>query len=185
MKTKLQTVCNNINTVLNLTGKNAINTNKLNEKEMLKEVRALSYEFTAEDFKATEDRKNVFTAEDVAIFVELKIDIPVKKEKKAKEEKKPAYTRSNALVEALKTGGTKDEIVKLSDKLFLASLPADKTPKAKETLIVAEALFRYAVPALLLFGTMEYNKETKTYQHTIAINPKEGQEETKTNTEEA
>lgn len=91
----------------------------------------------------------------------------LKKEKKAKGEKKERYTRSHALVDAIKAGpGNKEYLVELSDKLYRERNPDAKESGSKHSpVFVAEVQFRYAVPALLLFGVMNLNNETGIYTY--------------------
>lgn len=80
---------------------------------------------------------------------------PVKKEKIKKERKAGvrrgrkldanAYTRSHALVDALKKGGTRDDIVKYSDELFV-----EKGGKTNTN--VANYMFGYVYNTLLIIG---------------------------------
>ena len=80
---------------------------------------------------------------------------PVKKEKVKKEKKTGgkrgrrldanAYTRSHALVDALKKGGTRDDIVKYSDELFV-----EKGGKSNTN--VANYMFGYVYNTLLIIG---------------------------------
>lgn len=85
----------------------------------------------------------------------------LKKEKKAKGEKKERYTRSHALVDALKQGpGNKEYIVELADKLYKEKNPSSKESTSKHSeFFVSEVQFRYAVPSLLLFGVLNVNDE--------------------------
>ena len=80
---------------------------------------------------------------------------PVKKERVKKERKaggkrgrKPnadSYTRSHALVDALKKGGTRDDIVKYSDELFVEK-------GGKTNINVANYMFGYVYNTLLIIG---------------------------------
>lgn len=67
--------------------------------------------------------------------------------KKKAEKEEPTYTRSGAFVDAVKKGGTKAEIVALSDKLYVEN-------GGSSNLTVAEALYRYAMPSLKLLDVV-------------------------------
>lgn len=70
-----------------------------------------------------------------------------------KKAKKIKYTRSEALVDALKffkKGATKKEIVEKSDELYVAQ-------GGDSGMVVSEAMFRYGVPILLLLEHIELN----------------------------
>lgn len=70
-----------------------------------------------------------------------------------KKAKKVKYTRSEALVDALKffkKGATKKEIVEKSDELYVAQ-------GGDSGMVVSEAMFRYGVPTLLLLEHIELN----------------------------
>lgn len=70
-----------------------------------------------------------------------------------KKAKKVKYTRSEALVDALKffkKGATKKEIVEKSDELYVAQ-------GGDSGMYVSEVMFRYTIPALLLLEHIELN----------------------------
>lgn len=72
-----------------------------------------------------------------------------------KKGKKVKYTRSEALVDALKSfkkGATKKEIVLKSDELYVEK-------GGDSGLYVSEVMFRYTMPALLLLGHAEQNDD--------------------------
>ena len=84
----------------------------------------------------------------------------LKKEKKAKGEKKERYTRSHALYDAIVAGpANKEYIVELSDKLYNEKNPENRAKEGKDAKYVPEAMFRYAMPSLLLFGVVNLSEE--------------------------
>lgn len=94
--------------------------------------------------------------------------------KKAKEAEKEAaklrkaagnYTRSTALYDAIVKGGTKEEIVKNSDNLFVTKMKEiGKEVKTKQGAdYVPEAMFRYGMPLALMLGAVTFDPVSKVY----------------------
>lgn len=84
----------------------------------------------------------------------------LKKGKKVKGEKKERYTRSHALHDAIIAGpANKEYIVELSDKLYNEKNPENRAKEGKDVKYVPEAMFRYAMPSLLLFGVVNLSEE--------------------------
>lgn len=70
-------------------------------------------------------------------------------------EKKARYTRSHALVDAFKKEGTKQDLIKRANDLYIKNGGADKIQ-------VAKALLGYVLPSLLLLNVIE--KADQTYR---------------------
>lgn len=145
------------------------------EKAIKKAVKLLQPEdFTNEDgeaftTEATATLKQLFPAEMEKLLKPEKAEKklpPVKANKgedgkKKKAAKKDRYTRSNAFVDALKKctkkGKTKEEIVQLSHELYVKHNPdsAEESSSKHHKFFVAEVMFRYTMPALLLLEKVE------------------------------
>jgi len=69
-------------------------------------------------------------------------------------EKHEKYTRSHALVDALKVGGTKEEMIGVANKLYVEHNGADKEQ-------VAKALLQYVLPSLELLGIISTTEDGK------------------------
>lgn len=70
------------------------------------------------------------------------------KEQSKKEERKAKYTRSHALVESLKKGGSRQELAISANKIYIDNSGSDNAS-------VAMALLRYVLPSLLILGVVE------------------------------
>lgn len=94
---------------------------------------------------------------------ELKAEIEALKNqmagiKKAKSPKKDRYTRSHAIVDAIKTAGTRDQLIALSNKLFL-----EHNPDVADGKTTARDMLNYVMPTLLLIGRVMFDETTKIF----------------------
>lgn len=62
------------------------------------------------------------------------------------------YTRHHALIDALKIGGSKDEVIQMSNELFIQKGGEDNERKAK-------SLFNYVIPALLIVKSLRKHED--------------------------
>ncbi len=76
---------------------------------------------------------------------------------KKKDNVKSAYTRSHALVDAIKKGGTRKDIIELSNQLYVKKGGMDK-------INIATNCFSLSIPVLIILGVIE--KKNNEYQLT-------------------
>jgi hypothetical protein len=165
-----------LNAIMKLTGKDCINT-KATERSIKGEIRVVCdllksselAEFTKQELAdllaiGAKLPKVTLTAEQKAAAKDAK---EAEKAEKAARKAAGNYTRSHAMHDALCHGGTKDECIKLADKLFFEKHPAHKIPKKNN---VARDMFQYATPLAIINGsvTVTGTGESKVYQDTAS-----------------
>ncbi len=84
--------------------------------------------------------------------VSTKKNISKKATEVVKELLKKKYTRSSALVDSLKVGGSKKELIEKANQLYVKNGGSDKVQ-------VANALLGYVMPSLLLLEIVEVNQD--------------------------
>jgi len=140
-------------------------SSKATVKTLTDAVLDFSSEFTSKDFAPETPEEFRFTDSAVKTLTMIGITPPAPKRRVVEAGKKVTgkgkkngvakadnYTRSHAFVDALKTGGTKKDIVEHADKLYREKNPDAKPENAKKAFFVSEVMFRYNMPSLLLMG---------------------------------